>query len=208
MHSFAMSPAFRAMQTARATAAGADAAAVPAEASVELEQVYADWADYVWRMLQRLGVKQPDLEDLCHDVFLVAHRRFGEFDGRVGVNAWLFGICLRIAANYRRRARVRQQHLGVASEEETAQVHGPASAEPDQQLARRRAQERVQAVLEGMDLTKRAVFLMYEIEGLSCQQIADQLGVPVGTVYSRLHGARALFEKEAARLAGTGEEAK
>lgn len=219
MHSLAMSPAFRAMQTARAAVAGgaggagaardrADGEALPAQAPVELEQVYAEWADYVWRMLQRLGVKPPDLEDLCHDVFLVAHRRFGEFDGRVAVNAWLFGICLRIAANYRRRARVRQQHVGALSEDEAAQVRGPASAEPDQQLARRRAQERVQAVLEGMDLTKRAVFLMYEIEGLGCQQIAEQLGVPVGTVYSRLHAARTLFEKEAARLAGSGQEAK
>lgn len=205
MHSFAMSPAFRAMQAARATVARADGSAEAEQAPVELDQVYVEWADYVWRMLQRLGVMQPDLEDLCHDVFLVAHRRFGEFDGRVAVNAWLFGICLRVAANYRRRARVRQQHLGVASEEEAAQVRGPASVEPDQQLARRRAQERVQAVLESMDLTKRAVFLMYEIEGLGCQQIAEQLGVPVGTVYSRLHGARALFEKEAARLAGSEE---
>lgn len=200
-----MSPAFRAMQAARATVARADGSAEAEQAPVELDQVYVEWADYVWRMLQRLGVMQPDLEDLCHDVFLVAHRRFGEFDGRVAVNAWLFGICLRVAANYRRRARVRQQHLGVASEEEAAQVRGPASVEPDQQLARRRAQERVQAVLESMDLTKRAVFLMYEIEGLGCQQIAEQLGVPVGTVYSRLHGARALFEKEAARLAGSEE---
>jgi len=201
-----MSPALRAMQTARAAAAGAAGAALPASGPAELTQVYAEWADYVWRMLQRLGVKRADLEDLCHDVFLVAHRRFGEFDGRVAVNAWLFGICLRVAANYRRRARVRQQHVSAALDDEVAQVRVPAAAEPDQQLARRRAQERVQAVLAGMDLSKRAVFLMYEIEGLGCQQIADQLGVPVGTVYSRLHGARALFEKEAARLAGPAEE--
>jgi RNA polymerase sigma-70 factor (ECF subfamily) len=48
-----------------------------------------------------------------------------------------------------------------------------------------------------MDLTKRAVFLMFEIEGMSCQEIADQMGVPIGTIYSRLHGARAFFEREA-----------
>jgi RNA polymerase sigma-70 factor (ECF subfamily) len=154
-------------------------------------------------MLQRLGVRAADLEDVCHDVFLIAHRRFAEFDGRVGVNAWLFGICLRVAANYRRRARHRLEH--VATDAEAPALPAPSSAEPDQQFARRQAQQRVQAVLDAMDLTKRAVFLMYEIEGLGCQQIADQLGVPVGTVYSRLHAARALFEREAARLAGTQE---
>jgi RNA polymerase sigma-70 factor (ECF subfamily) len=168
--------------------------------AARLDQVYEQWADYVWRMLQRLGVRRADLEDVCHDVFLVAHRRFAEFDGRVGVNAWLFGICLRLAANYRRRARNRRPHSSTALEDETAPLRAPASIEPDQQLARRQAQERVQAVLAQMDLTRRAVFLMYEIEGLSCQAIAEELGVPVGTVYSRLHAARRFFSAEAERL--------
>ncbi len=197
-----MSPALRALSKAHAMAApaaSADPALTPAPA--QLDQVYEQWADYVWRMLQRLGVRSADLEDLCHDVFLVAHRRFGEFDGRVGVNAWLFGICLRTAANYRRRARVRHEH--VNADDEAARMPAPAAAEPDQQLARRQAQRRVQAVLEGMDLTKRAVFLMYEIEGIACQQIAEQLGIPVGTVYSRLHAARGIFEKEAERFTTT-----
>ena len=202
-----MSPALRAVQAARAAAAAEGTAVGPA-ASARLEQVYEQWADYVWRMLQRLGVRSADLEDLCHDVFLIAHRRFGEFHGRVAVNAWLFGICLRVSANYRRRARVRHAHIDAALEQEARHVRAPASAEPDQQLARRQAQARVQAVLESMDLSKRAVFLMYEIEGLGCQQIAEQLGVPVGTVYSRLHAARSLFEREAARLAGNLEAGK
>jgi len=199
VHSFAMSPAAGAMgPTRKASSPGV----VPAPAAEQaLSQVYADWADYVWRMLQRLGVRRADLEDVCHDVFLVAHRRFAEFDGRASMNAWLFGICLRLAANYRRRARVRHPHVSAAQEDDANNLRAPASAEPDQQLARRQAQVRVQAVLDAMDLTKRAVFLMYEIEGLPCQQIAEQLGVPVGTVYSRLHAARSLFEKEAERLA-------
>lgn len=190
------------MSKARALAGDPALAAGREPSSAEaarLGQVYEQWADYVWRMLQRLGVRRADLEDVCHDVFLVAHRRFHEFDGRVGVNAWLFGICLRLAANYRRRARHRHEHTSAALEDE-ASLRAPAGAEPDQQLARRQAQERVQAVLAGMDLTRRAVFLMYEIEGLSCQAIAEQLGVPVGTVYSRLHAARRFFEQEAQRL--------
>lgn len=190
-----MSPVAGALGGTRPVADGADSGSEAAR----LEQVYAEWADYVWRMLQRLGVRHADLEDVCHDVFLVAHRRFGDFDGRVGVNAWLFGICLRLAANYRRRARYRHEHSSAALDDD-ASLRAPASAEPDQQLVRRQAEQRVQAVLAGMDLARRAVFLMYEIEGMSCQQIAEQLGVPVGTVYSRLHAARRFFEQEAARL--------
>ena len=168
----------------------------------DLETVYDTWAHFVWLTLQRLGVRYADLEDVCHDVFLVAHRKFSEFDGRVKVNAWLFGICLRVAANYRRRARFRLEYpAGSMNHDEDPMTIAPSSIRPDEEVARREAQTRAQAILDRMDLAKRAVFLMFEIEGMSCQQIADQVGVPVGTVYSRLHSARVFFEREAERAA-------
>lgn len=172
------------------------------ESPEDLETVYDTWADFVWFTLQRLGVRHADLEDLSHDVFLIAHRRFSEFSGTVKINAWLFGICLRVAANYRRRARFRHEFAaGSMTQEDGPVVVAPASARPDQQAARREAERKAQAILDAMDLTKRAVFVMFELEGKSCQQIASTLGVPIGTVYSRLHGARAYFEKEAAKVA-------
>lgn len=177
------------------------AARVPlagADAPVDLESVYETCAGYVWVSLQRLGVRHADLEDLSHDVFLVAHKRFAEFSGTVKVNSWLFGICLRVAANYRRRARFRHELAGGAmTQEDGVTALAPASARPDQQALQREAERRAQRILDDMDLAKRAVFVMFELEGLSCQDIATQLGVPVGTVYSRLHAARSFFEREA-----------
>ncbi len=172
------------------------------EAPADLESVYATCAKYVWVSLQRLGVRHADLEDLSHDVFLIAHRRFKEFSGTVKINSWLFGICLRVAANYRRRSRFRYEiAAGSMTQDDGIVSTAPAPDRPDQQALRREAERRAQAILDAMDLTKRAVFMMFEIEGLSCQAIAEQLGVPVGTVYSRLHGARTFFEKEAKRVA-------
>jgi RNA polymerase sigma-70 factor (ECF subfamily) len=85
-------------------------------------------------------------------------------------------------------------------------VIAPSSARPDAELARRQAQDSARAILDRMDLAKRAVFLMFEIEGMSCQEIASEIGVPVGTVYSRLHGARAFFEREAQLIAKEGKD--
>jgi RNA polymerase sigma-70 factor (ECF subfamily) len=59
---------------------------------------------------------------------------------------------------------------------------------------------RVQRALDSMDLTHRAVFVLYELEGESCEQIAEMLDVPVGTVFSRLHTARKNFQKMHTRL--------
>jgi len=171
-----------------------------AEAPVDRETLYDSCASYVWVSLQRLGVRHADLEDLSHDVFLVAYRRLDEFTSSARINAWLFGICLRVAANYRRRARFLHEHAaGTMTQDEGVVWIAPASGMPDQQAIRREAERRAQTILDSMDLSKRAVFLMFEIEGLSCQQIASELGVPIGTVYSRLHNARAHFEKEARR---------
>src|SRR5882724_638963 len=172
------------------------------EVTADLRAIYAKWADFVWLTLQRLGVRYDDLEDVCHDVFVIAHRKLPEFDRRTQVNAWLFGICVRVAANYRRRAHIRLERAsGALNQDEGTPVVAPESARPDHEFVRQEAQARVEAIFDRMDLAKRAVFLMFEVEGFSCKEIAEQLGVPIGTVYSRLHAARQYVLHEIARQA-------
>jgi RNA polymerase sigma-70 factor, ECF subfamily len=160
------------------------------EPGPDLSAIYGERAEFVWLTLQRLGVRDADLEDLAHDVFLIAHRKLGSYDGTSRVTTWLFGICLRVAANYRRRAHVRLERPmgGAESYEGIADGKGP-----EELLGMREARVRLRAVLDALDLTKRAVFVMFEIEGLSCAKIATEMGVPLGTVYSRLHAARRAF---------------
>jgi RNA polymerase sigma-70 factor (ECF subfamily) len=160
------------------------------ERRLDLSSVYGERAEFVWLTLQRLGVRDADLEDLAHDVFLIAHRKLRSYDGSSRVTTWLFGICLRVAANYRRRAHVRlERPMGGAETYEGIADH----RQPEDLLGLREARARLAAVLDTMDLPKRAVFVMFEVEGLSCGEIAEQIGVPVGTVYSRLYAARRAF---------------
>jgi RNA polymerase sigma-70 factor (ECF subfamily) len=169
----------------------------------DLRAIYARWANFVWLTLQRLGVRHDDLEDVCHDVFVIAHRKLPEFDGRSQVNAWLFGICVRVAANYRRRAHIRLERAsGSLNHDEGTMLAAPESTRPDQAFVRQETQARVEAIFDRMDLAKRAVFLMFEVEGMACKDIAEQLGVPIGTVYSRLHAARQFVLQEIERQSG------
>jgi RNA polymerase sigma-70 factor (ECF subfamily) len=165
------------------------------EIPTSLSALYEQSADFVWMTLQRLGGRPNDLDDLCHDVFLIVHRKFHEFDGRTHVNSWLFGICMRVVANYRRRAYIRLEHTAGAMDDDEQLDALPT--DPHEAVARREAEQKVQNILDRMDLSKRVVFMMFEIEGVPCQEIANQLGVPVGTVYSRLHSARQFFAEEA-----------
>lgn len=161
------------------------------------EEVHAEHADFVWRTLQRFNVCHQDLDDLMQEVFVVVHRRLGSFDGSARMTTWLFGICLRVVAGYRRRAFRRREQPSDACQIATALVAGES---PEESLARHDARQQLAAALDALSLEQRAAFVMFELEQMSCAEIADVMGTAVGTVHSRLHAAREAFAKAARRL--------
>jgi len=175
------------------------AAAVPElaepEASLDVRTIYRDQGRFVWLSLQRLGINPSDLDDVAQDVFMIVHRRLDTFDRRARITTWLFGICMRVAANYRRRRRWTREVLSGGSEDERP----AALVAADDVLVRREQRELAERALNRLEVAKRATFVMFEIESLSCLEIAEVMNVPVGTVYSRLHSARRQLEKAMSR---------
>lgn len=161
-------------------------AAVPlAESALSLEAIFREHAPYVWRALRRLGVDEADAEDVCQDVFVVVHRRLDSFHGGSTLRTWLYGICIRAAADYRKRPHRRRE---APAGDRLPEVRVPADQE--EALERRRSRDRLDAALDGLDEAKRAVFVLYEIEGLVMAEVAAAVGCPLQTAYSRLHAAR------------------
>jgi RNA polymerase sigma-70 factor (ECF subfamily) len=170
----------------------------PAEAeddASDVRAIYRQHARFVWLSLQRLGVYPSDLDDVAQDVFVIVHRRLDTFNRRARVTTWLFGICMRVAANYRRRRRWTRELLSGWTEDERPALLLAA----DDVLMRREEREIAERALDRLDVAKRAIFVMFEIESLSCLEIAELMNVPIGTVYSRLHGARRQLAKTIAR---------
>jgi RNA polymerase sigma-70 factor (ECF subfamily) len=162
----------------------------PASTAPTLEALYAAHAAFVWRSLFRLGVRSGDLEDMLQEVFVVVHRRLDRFDPTHKPTTWLFGICLRVASDYRRRRRRKPE---APLPEGGAELTVSTAINPEQEAVAREAQARVELALDAMSEEKRAVFVLYELERMSCGEIAELLGVRVGTIHSRLHAARAEF---------------
>ena len=147
----------------------------------DFPQLFASSTRFAWRVLARMGVAQSDVADVCQEVFVVVYRRLDDFDGRASPRSWIYGICVRVASEYRRRRRARPELLGG----DVPEV--PIPAEQATALDRKRARELLQ---EALDDDKRAVFVLYEIEELTMTEVSEALGVPVQTAYSRLHAAR------------------
>ncbi len=169
---------------------------------LDLRSVYAAHGDFVWVCLQRMGIRRADLPDVHQEVFIIVHNKLSTYDGRAPIRSWLYGICRGKAASFRRRAWFRREETTDAVDE-----YGDESrdVDPEAALELLRKKALVRNILDKLDVDKRAVFVMFEIEGLSCENIASMVGVPVGTVYSRLHGARKEFEKAAKKLAAREE---
>jgi RNA polymerase sigma-70 factor (ECF subfamily) len=164
--------------------------------TLDVTRLHDEYADFVWRNLQRLGVRVSELEDALQDVFVVVHRRLDTYDGSSKLSTWLFGICFRVAANYRRRAYVKREQGNLDLREP---VDESPWADPEENARRREAGDQLEMGLESMALERRAVFVMFELEGLPASAIAEILGIPKGTVHSRLHKARLEFTEAMAR---------
>lgn len=176
-----------------AGAAGGLARAPGPPAVPSLAEIFREYAPFVWRGLRRLGVPESDVEDVCQEVFVVVHRKLGDFEGRSSLRTWIYGICARTASDYRRSGRVRREVVTDAPPE-AAHEGGQHDA-----LALKQARAALDRILDDLDDDKRSVFVLYEIEELTMAEVAEALGCPLQTAYSRLHAARKLVEAGVAR---------
>lgn len=160
-----------------------------------LADVYREHFRFVWRSLRRLGVSEADAPDATQEVFLVVHRRLSEFEGRSRLTTWLFGICLRVAQERRRRAHVRYER----ADEQALSSEVDERADVGAEAERKQAMRRLEAILDRLDFDQRVVFTLFELEGMRGDEIAALLDVPVPTVHSRLRLAREAFKAEVAR---------
>jgi RNA polymerase sigma-70 factor (ECF subfamily) len=159
-----------------------------------LKQVYDEHFQFVWRVLRRLGIAEQDAKDVVQDVFIIVHRKLPEFRGEAKLTTWLFGICMRVARDRRRLAHVRRE---IATGDDL----GDRIAEDvvTNEVERKEAVEVLERILNEMPLEQRAVFTLFELEEQRCEDIAELLEIPVGTVYSRLRLAREVFRRGIAR---------
>lgn len=166
------------------------------------EEIYADWFHEISRWCRALGGLQADLDDLTQDVFLVVRRKLVDFDG-AHLRAWLYRITRRTVRDYRRRAWFRRfLNRDEPTPDEVEHSLQLESDDPSVAFERREAARTLGKLLDRLSEKRRATFILFEIEGYSGEEIASLEGIPLNTVWTRLHHARrdffALVAKERA----------
>jgi len=187
-----------------------DALGAPGQdARAEFRAIYDAWFDDVSRWIRALGGLDADRDDIVQEVFLVVRRRLKAFDGN-NLAGWLYRITSRQVRDSRRRAWVKHIFTRRRGQEPDVLPHGGSS--PAAALERKEEQRVLHALLGKMAEARRTAFVLFEIEGLSGDEIARIQSIPLNTVWTRLHHARkeffALAAKYQAAQASTAKRRK
>lgn len=167
----------------------------PVSQPVPFERLVGDHLDFVWRSLRRFGVPTADVDDATQQVFLIANQKLDKI--RPGSErAFLVGVATRVASHARRSL-----HRREAAELSLSSNPRASNPDPEELTERLEARELLDRVLDTMPLDLRSVFVLFELEELSVDQISRALVLPRGTVATRLRRAREVFH-EAARNVG------
>jgi RNA polymerase sigma-70 factor (ECF subfamily) len=196
-----MYPPREADEEARRRAPDGDAGDVGVAERAPFRQIFEQHVVLVSRTLRYLGVAEPDLTDAAQEVFVVVNRRYAEFEGRSALSTWIHAICLRVAMNHRKKHRRRRED--VVSEPPEARI------EPDQQLNLERREERtlLTSVLDLLDDRQREIIVLHEIERLPMREVAEIVGCPLQTAYTRRKTALEKMRDELVRRRKQNEKA-
>jgi RNA polymerase sigma-70 factor, ECF subfamily len=167
-------------------------AAAPSERVTDaMDTLYGQYLAKVKRWARRLAGPSADLEDIVHDIFLIALRKGSQLRDDAALDSWLFGITQRVVVSRRRKSQVRRWLFG---QNETALIP-PEPRTPAHEVERREQSRRLYQALDRLPDTYRTTMILYELEELSGDEVARLTGVPVGTVWVRLHRGREQLTK-------------
>ncbi len=179
----------RAESQSEADAVGqGDAARLPS-----FRSVYHDYFDFVWSWTRRFGVPMDALDDVVQEIFVVVHTRLDTLQRPESLRSWLYSVVRRTASTYHRGQRIRSgRESPEPFEYDLANTLQPSPLDlavlsEDLQLLWR--------LIGTLDSRKRDVFVLAELEEMTVPEIAEAIGIPLNTAYSRLRAARQEFNK-------------
>lgn len=153
--------------------------------------LYERHAALVYRFLSALGVRDPEREDACQDVFLAVYRSLPSFRGESQLSTWIYRITARTTGKLLQKRKIRNALASLILNEPP-----PQPVDPSEGTTRSLMLDRM---LDRLHPKKRLVLVLFELEGVPVEEIARIADCPTNTVWSRLHHARLDLIKMAER---------
>ena len=139
----------------------------------------------VYRLGLRFTGNVPDAEDITQEIFLAVYRSIGGFQGNSALGTWIYRVAMNHCLDYRRKRKLETLPL----DEEISLATQDWRDDPAASADKRELAERVEAAINRLSPAHRDVIVLHELQGLTYQEVAATLNLPVGTVKSRLSNA-------------------
>jgi RNA polymerase sigma-70 factor (ECF subfamily) len=165
-------------------------------APLDFHTIYDRWFDEVLRWVRAMGGPQADCEDLAQEIFVVVHRRLHDFDGH-NLAGWMYQIARHRVRDFRRLLWVKQTLF--RSEPLTDKIVA-VRASPADMAETNEKRDKLELLLNKLNESERAALVLFEIDGYSGEEIAQIQGVPVNTVWARIHKGRKKLRALLAKL--------
>jgi RNA polymerase sigma-70 factor (ECF subfamily) len=167
-------------------------------ASLDFRAIYERWFDEVSQWIRAMGGPEAEREDLVQDVFIVVHRRLADFDGE-NLAGWLYQIARHRVRDFRRLLWVKHLLFGSVPLPDNLAKEG---ASPAEALETDEKRGTLQRLLGKLNESERAAIVLFEIDGYSGEEIARIQGVPINTVWARIHSARKKLKRWHSKVDG------
>jgi RNA polymerase sigma-70 factor, ECF subfamily len=157
---------------------------------LDLAELYRLYSRSVARWAYLLGGPKVDPEDVMQEVFIVAHKQLPNLQNQDHLSVWLYRATHNVVRNMRRKEKARAVFRGAM---ETAGLTADPGPTPSTQVEQRQTHAGVYRILDQMSEKYRTVLILFELDGLSGEEVAQTLDVKVATIWVWLHRARADF---------------
>ena len=156
------------------------------------EPLVQKYRDRAWRLAFRVLRDREDAWDVTQEAFVRAWQALPSFRGQSAFYTWLFRIVVNVASDRARQRAARGRAFGTerVPEEDWERAMVDPGAAPDDEARRAEERARITRALAALPEHHRTIIMLSDLEGLSYREIAEVLGIPMGTVMSRLHHAR------------------
>jgi RNA polymerase sigma-70 factor (ECF subfamily) len=151
----------------------------------DFEHLYAENFDFVWRSVRTRGVPDAAAEDVCQEVFMIAHRKLPDLVLTGSIRGWLYGIARRVSKDFRRAAKRRGPHEDLGTGEDLA-----SDEDLPEQLMHRQTIREMNAFVAKLDEPNQELFFLSMVEGLPVNEVAAILNLNANTAYSRVRQLR------------------
>ncbi len=165
------------------------------------EALVRNYQHRIYRLCLAMTGTHPAADDLAQETFLKAYLALARFKEGTNFSAWIRRIAVNSSLNYL-KIRRREEPLGSRSGDNPGAVFSSKTETPHEQLLKNDIDRAVDTALKALPAKLRAVFVLHAVEGLKYEDIARTVGVPVGTVMSRLSRARSRLQKALAAKLG------